>query len=116
MEDVTNDLTQWGCNVEEALERFGGDIELYLECLKIFDKDKNFVDLGDLLQTKKYEAAGDCVHALKGVTANLSIGPLLEVIAIISEALKQGEYAKAVDNYKILLNKKQIYGKIITGC
>ena len=41
MEDVTNDLTQWGCNVEEALERFGGDIELYLECLKIFDKDNH---------------------------------------------------------------------------
>ncbi|MDD4721805.1 MAG: hypothetical protein PHR07_03530 [Acidaminococcaceae bacterium] len=113
MNDFINDLAQWGCNVDTALERFDGDRELYLECLEIFNKDKNFSDLGQLLQAEKYGEAFNCAHALKGVTANLSLAPLLEVITSISEALKQGLYSKAEENYKVLLIKKQQYDKIV---
>lgn len=113
MKDFINSLAQWGCNVDMALERFDGDRELYLECLEIFDQDKNFSDLGQLLQSEKYVEAFNCAHALQGVTANLSLTPLLEVVTAISVALKQGLYTKAGDNYKMLLVKKQQYDKIV---
>jgi len=113
MKDFINDLARWGCNVDTALERFDGDRELYVECLEIFDQDKNFSDLGQLLQSEKYSEAYNCAHALQGVTANLSLTPLLEIITAISVALKQGLYDTAVKNYKILLVKKEQYDKIV---
>ncbi len=115
MKDIINDLAQWGCSVDTALERFDGDRELYLECLEIFDQDKNFSDLGQLLQNEKYSEACNCAHALQGVTANLSLTPLLEAITDISVALKQGLYTSAGANYKRLLVKKDQYDKIVNS-
>jgi len=113
MKDIIDELARWGCDVHTALDRFDGDRELYLECLEIFDKDKNFADLGHLLQEKKYAEAFNCAHALKGVTANLSLGPLLAAITAVSDHLKYGEYEEAVSNYTTLAETKKQYDTIV---
>ena len=47
-------LKNWGCNVEEALERFVNDEELYCTCFNMFLTDNSFDSL------KESVKAGDC--------------------------------------------------------
>ena len=106
-------LSQWGCDIPSALERFDGDEELYVECLEIFANDKNFEDLPQKLQEKDYEGAFNAAHSLKGVAANLSLGPLLEAISLISDKLKAGDYAVIEQNYPKLVEAKKKYDEIV---
>ena len=39
---MINKLRDWGCDVEEALERFVNDQELYCTCFSMFLADDSF--------------------------------------------------------------------------
>jgi len=114
MKDIIDELAVWGCDIPSAMERLGGDKALYLDCLKIFAKDENFANLGKFLKEKNYEEAFNCAHGLKGVAANLSLGPLLNSITTVSDALKHHEPEVAEANYPELVTNKEKYDKIVT--
>lgn len=104
--DVIEALRAWGCDIDSALERFEDDRELYRECLYIFVKDGNFEALAKALKDDNYDDAFNYAHALKGVAGNLSLGPLADSIAVVSDHLKHSEYEAAVGAYdKLVANK-----------
>ena len=115
MKDIIKELAIWGCDINRALERFGGDKELYKECLKIFVDDNNFPDLEKALDKKNVEAAFSSAHALKGVAGNLSLGELYDSICRVSDALKQGDLERALVEYPDMKKAKITYDKIIKG-
>ncbi|MEG1727607.1 MAG: Hpt domain-containing protein [Acidaminococcaceae bacterium] len=106
-------LTQWGGEVEDALARFDGDEEMYVTCLHIFAKDENFALLGEQMAAGDYEAAFDSAHTLKGVSANLSLTPLYQVICLLVEALRHKEYDRAVKIYPALHKAQESFCKLV---
>lgn len=113
MKDIITELAAWGCDIPSAMERLGGDKGLYVDCLKLFAKDENFANLEKTLQAKDYEEAFNCAHGLKGVAANLSLGPLLNSITTVSDALKHNEPDVAEKNYPELVANKKKYDEIV---
>lgn len=115
MKDIIKELAIWGCDINSALERFGGDRVLYTDCLKIFVTDNNFGDLEKALDKKDVETAFSCAHALKGVAGNLSLGELYDSICRVSDSLKQGDLERALVEYPDMKKAKITYDKIIKG-
>ena len=66
-------LSAYGVDLNEVMERFVNDEELYYECLNTFIDDPSFDGLHNALLEKEYEAAFHHAHTLKGVAGNLGL-------------------------------------------
>lgn len=83
-------LKNWGCNVDEALERFVDDQELYLTCFNMFLTDTSFERLKQAIENNDNQMAFEACHTLKGVAGNLSAGPLYIKLCELTEKLRAG--------------------------
>ena len=85
-----------GANYEEILGRIGKPerVEKYL---KLFLKDDSYAGLCRAMEEKNYQQAFACVHNLKGVALNLSLGPIAVEASELCEALRGGEPKGDVD-------------------
>ncbi|MEG1857552.1 MAG: Hpt domain-containing protein [Pseudoflavonifractor sp.] len=103
MDQMLEELTRYGADVTGAMGRFLGDIDLYKTCFATFVEDEAFSKLGEALQIPDYEKAFECAHTLKGVTGNMGLTPLYEVICSIVEALRGGAHADLQGHYAEIL-------------
>ncbi len=100
-------LRAYGANVDEGITRCIGNEGFYLRMVNMaldmdtYDKLAAAVEAGDL--TAAYEAA----HSLKGVLGNVSLGPLSEEAAQISDFLKAGTQMDYKPRVQRLLELKQ---------
>lgn len=100
-------LRAYGANVDEGITRCIGNEGFYLRMVNMaldmdtYDKLAAAVEAGDL--TAAYEAA----HSLKGVLGNVSLGPLSEEAAQISDLLKAGTQMDYKPRVQRLLELKQ---------
>ncbi|MCP1101422.1 HPt (histidine-containing phosphotransfer) domain-containing protein [Aequitasia blattaphilus] len=92
MSELLTKLTNYGADVNAALERFGGDASLFETCFYMLIEDENFANLGKYMKEKNYEEAFKCAHALKGVVGNLEITPLYQSISSLVESLRAQNY------------------------
>jgi len=67
------DINHEYVNVQDALKRIGGSMDLYKRLLKQFTGGDYIDPLEEALSTGATEEAGRLVHTLKGVAANLSL-------------------------------------------
>lgn len=79
----------------EAMERFGGNRELYERLALRYLDDPNFNALEAALRAGDAESAYRHAHTLKGVAGNLSFGPLYAAACRITQALRAGDIAAA---------------------
>lgn len=101
---LAESLKNLGVNVDEALDRVMGDVSLYEMMLGMFvdsvrdnpvnPEDFDGADLENL--TKR-------VHMLKGVTGNLSITPLFKGYNQSLILLREGQTAKAKEEFERIL-------------
>ena len=84
-------LKEYGANVEEGLGRCMGNDALYLRLVATIPSDPSFDQLKDSLAAGDLNTAFEKAHALKGVTGNLSLTPLFDPIAKITEHLRARE-------------------------
>ncbi len=92
---LIKELSELGVNIEEALERFMNNQQLYERMLGKFPAAARDAQLTVYFESGDYEAAERNAHNLKGVTGNLSITPLFNAYTEIVALLRTGEYAKA---------------------
>lgn len=115
MGKLFDELEQWGCDIEGAMERFLEDEELYVICLETVITDEAFKHLGEALREKRTQDAFDCAHTLKGVFANLGLTPMYRIVEEIVEPLRAGCNENLLPFYEKLLDAnehlKQILGK-----
>lgn len=115
MTALLDELAVRGCKIDEAMERFINDEELYTECFEQMLIDPAFEELGQALKAHDLPLAFDKAHTLKGIIANMSITSLYDIISKIVEPLRlkediallpiYTELLDEVDNYKVILAK-----------
>ena len=99
-------LRAFGANVEEGLQRCVGNEFLYLKLTEKAVRDPAFDDLREAVKNGDLERGFEIAHALKGVTANLSLTPLSAPISEITELFRrraETDYAPLVAS---ILNKR----------
>jgi len=77
-------------NVEDALKRIGGSMDLYKRLLAQFTGGNHIDPLEEALSTGAFDEAGRLIHALKGVAANLSLTKLSTIAAELEQKVHNG--------------------------
>jgi len=91
-------------NVKDALHRIGGSMDLYKRLLTQFTNGDHIGPLEAALGSGDTEDASRKLHALKGVSANLSLVKLSEIAAGLEYMVKDG-----VDHTVLFGELKSVY-------
>ena len=112
-------LEENGADVDTTLKRFMGNDGIFMKFILKFLDDKNYAGLLENLEQKDYLAAFNSAHTLKGVTANLGLDPIRDVVSEMTELLRNHQ---EIDDAKVheldglkqrLIEKYDIFYKII---
>ncbi|SFQ42343.1 Hpt domain-containing protein [Lachnospiraceae bacterium XBB1006] len=88
-------LERLGMDVPATLERFLGNEKMLIKFLKKFQADDNMEKLSLALSKGDVQTAYEAAHVLKGISANLALGNLNEVVAKQSDLLKHDHLKQA---------------------
>lgn len=83
-------LRAFGADIEDGLMRCMNNETMYLRLVDMALHDVNFDRLVSALKSEDKKTAFEAVHAIKGVTANLSLTPLYETASEMTELLRTG--------------------------
>ena len=83
-------------NFDEVLGRLRREETVQKFAFKFLD-DKSFSLFESSIGSKDYEDALRAVHTLKGICQNLSFTRLFESSSLVTNALKENDWNKAVD-------------------
>ncbi len=111
-ESQKNILQSLGVNLEEVLERFVDNEELYFNCIAKFTGNDYFDNFNSALNAGNVTEAFEAIHALKGVVGNLGFKWLYEKSVEVTEILRsvsldvsqellfelQEEYDRVIEN------------------
>ena len=78
-------------DLNDALKRLGGNMGLYKQLLGRFDGDAYLETIEQACQSNDREKAAHSAHALKGVSANLSLEKLKVAAVEFEGALESGD-------------------------
>jgi len=104
------DINQDYVNVQDALKRIGGSMDLYKRLLKSFTGGDHIDPLEEALNTGATEEAARLVHTLKGVAANLSLMKISIKASELEHSFKNGKdysevFAELKDAYYITVQE-----------
>ena len=94
-------LKELGADTDQALNRCGGNEEFYLKLVGMALKPEGYEELENKIKEHKLAEAFEAAHALKGVLANLSLTPIYEPVAEMTEMLRERQEA----DYSALIEK-----------
>ena len=114
MSRLLDELEAYGVDLAVTLDRFIDDEELYVSCLETFQAETGFGDLRNALDAGDYAAAFDAAHTLKGVTGNLGLTPLFEVVCGMVETLRSGENEDLEGRYAAIMAEKEKVDRILS--
>lgn len=104
---LTDRLAAYGCRIDEAMGRFLHNEEFYAVCYEKFLEDKSFAGLGKSLGAGDVQAAFEAAHELKGVSANMGITPVYDLLAELVEELRAGNIpSDAMITYQRLMGMR----------
>ena len=81
-------LRGYGANVDEGLARCMGNEQLYLKLVNVVFDDPTFGKLYEAMDSGDFKSAFESAHALKGVLGNLSLTPLYDAVAQLTDDLR----------------------------
>lgn len=110
--DLTMELAKYGIDYADAMERMGGNADLYKKLAMKYLNDTNYAEFVAAMEMANYDEAYKAAHSLKGVSGNLSFDKLFNLVSTASGALYQGEY-QAVE--PLMPAIKEANDKVIEG-
>ena len=102
-------LKDFGCNVEEGLQRCMNNKDFYLMLVNKSMKDEQVVELRTAIEAKDYKKGFEIAHSMKGVYGNLSITPLFIAMQEITEPLRNNN---DIDYEPLLLKVEKLYAEL----
>ena len=115
MSALLNELRERGCDVDGALARFLNKEDFYMKCYKKFLDDPAFAGLDEALKKKDADTAFRHAHTLKGLTANMGLTPLHDLVVRIVEPLRGGLYSdELLEIYNTMMKEIEVYRRIGT--
>lgn len=106
---LLEELKTLGVNVQEGLDRLGGNEALYTKLLGSFIKSMETHSVRPDFDENDYDEIIEKTHAIKGTSGNLSLTPIYEAYTEIVALLRMGEPAQAKERLeKILPVQEQI--------
>lgn len=88
-------LERLGMDVPATLARFLDNEKMLIKFLKKFEADDNMEKLSAAIKGGDVKTAFESAHALKGISANLSLGNLNELISKQTEYLRNKNLTQA---------------------
>jgi len=89
-------------DVDDALRRVGGNMNLYRRLLGRFADSDQYAPLEEALRNGNTAEAGRLAHTLKGVSANLSLVKVKDLSADLDLLIKNGaDHAAVLDELKL---------------
>ena len=85
---TVDSLRAFGANVDEGMARCMGREDFYLRLVKMARNDTNIGKLRAAVDAGDLDAGFEAAHALKGVTANLALTPILTPVSEMTELLR----------------------------
>lgn len=114
MLDKMQILRDSGCDVDGAMNRMLNDENFFLHCVTMALDQPEYAKLGEALEKKDVTAAFEYAHALKGVTANVGLQPLYDVLVKIVEPLRAGNAENLLPEYQQLLEQRDHLSELIS--
>ena len=84
-------LNEFGADTKAGIKRCAGNEALYLRLVGMVPANTSFYNLYEAIKNNNLDEAFNNAHALKGILANLSLGPLLKPVLEITEYLRNKE-------------------------
>ena len=94
-------LQEYGADTATGLERCMNSEDFYFRMIGMIAQEKSFDKLEEALKEDDLDKAFEAAHALKGVAGNLSLTPLYNDVAEITELLR----ARTSMDYKEYLGR-----------
>ena len=94
-------LRAWGADVDEAMPRCLNNEAFYSRLVGKAVEEPTFDRLREALEAGDLDKAFEQAHALKGVTSNLALTPILNPVIKITELLR----SRTVTDYNPLLSE-----------
>jgi HPt (histidine-containing phosphotransfer) domain-containing protein len=92
-------------NVEDAMRRIGGNTDLYKRLLLRFIEGNNLEKLETALARGDIEESAYLIHALKGVSANLSLIGISAASTNLEQSIKDGlDFSEQLAKLKLVFN------------
>jgi HPt (histidine-containing phosphotransfer) domain-containing protein len=105
-------LVEAGVNVDTAMERFMNNTALLERFLRKFYTDQNYPKLKEALGNNDTQEAFSAAHTLKGVSGNLSLDTMYEVVSEITELLRAEDIEGAKEFFPRVT---EIYERTLEG-
>ena len=86
-------LRSFGADTKTGLNRCRNNEEKYILYISKALRDDNFDRLASAVAADDRKAAFEAAHALKGVTGNLSLTPLFDIVSAMTELLRAEQEA-----------------------
>lgn len=92
---LIEDLEKLGVNAKSAVDRFGGDEELFTALLEGLIDDLDEYDVLSAFEEGDNKTTLENAHALKGATGNVGINNLYDLYKKLNEQLKNEDLENA---------------------
>ena len=104
---LLTELEELGVDVKSAVNRLGGDEDIYQDILLGFLEDLEQYAVKEYLESGDCEKACRNAHALKGVAGNLGLTPIFKMYARMNALLKEQNISEAAEIYEEGLEKQE---------
>ncbi len=113
MKKFYEDLSTYGVNIENVMDRFMNNEDIYERFLKKFLDDPNYKLLEQSLIDKNYEDALSSSHTLKGVCGNLGMDTMFKLLEKMVADIRAEDYSNLDSQFEALTpNYNEICGVI----